>query len=434
MIQEKKINLSSLFLSFSDSIELAYPSLTKHQQRTAYIAWEIGKYAGLSETDLKKLFMAALVHDVGAVSVEEKASVHRYEETELENHCIRGELLLNRVPFFEPVGKIVRYHHRDWQTWDRPIDDPVVLLSQILYLADFVERLVNQRKFILHQVDTILERTAVLKGKFVHPGIVEHFIKLSNRESFWFNLASSKLPNFLYSNGPIVKSEVSFSQFENISKLFRDIIDFKSPFTATHTSGVSACAEIMSHLLGISEHDIQLMRIAGNFHDLGKLGVTNVILEKNGTLSEEEMDIVKAHTYYSYHILNSINGLEIIAEWSSFHHERLDGNGYPFHIKSDRISTGSRIIAVADAFTALRENRPYRKGLSRDDILHNLKEMASLNYFDSNIVQLIVENINEIEDYVKLKQDAARDFYTSRFIKLGNNDHFSLRAEEAVSK
>ncbi len=428
MILEKKINLSSLFLSFSDSLELAYPALTSHQQKTAYIAWEIGKFAGLPEFDLKRLFMAALLHDVGALSAEEKASVHRYEEVELEKHCLRGELLLNRIPYLNTVGEIVRYHHREWQSWDLPIENPSVLLSQILFLSDSVERIVNQRKFILDQVDTILERTAALKGKSVHSSIVDHFTALSQRESFWFNLASPKLPLFLFNHGPIARDELSGSQIENISKLFRDVIDFKSPFTATHTSGVSACAEIISHFLGISEHDVQLMRIAGNFHDMGKIGIPNRILEKTSALTEQEMNMVRAHTYFSYHILNSISGMETIAEWSSFHHERLDGTGYPFHIKSDRINTGSRIIAVADVFTALREDRPYRKGLPRDEILSDLKERAAMNSLDKNIVKIIVENINEIEDYVQLKQEAAQNFYTTRFLQLSDPDHFTASA------
>ena len=112
--------------------------------------------------------------------------------------------------------------------------------------------------------------------------------------------------------------------------------------------------------------------MAGNFHDLGKLVIPNSILEKPGKLNDEEFALMKQHTYFTYSILTTIGGIQEIAEWAAFHHERLDGNGYPFHLNASKLSTGARIMAVADIVTTLAEDRPLPAGdEKRRNIIHH---------------------------------------------------------------
>src|SRR3990167_2949515 len=116
--------------------------------------------------------------------------------------------------------------------------------------------------------------------------------------------------------------------------------------------------------------------IAALLHDIGKLSVPDEILEKPGGLSTEEFNIMRGHTYFTYHILNSIDGFDTISEWAAFHHEKLNGRGYPFHLKEGQLSIGSRIMAVSDKFSALSEDRPYRKSLTNNEIIANLNIMV----------------------------------------------------------
>ena len=152
------------------------------------------------------------------------------------------------------------------------------------------------------------------------------------------------------------------------------------------------------------------MEIAGNFHDIGKLLIPNSIIEKPGKLTDSEYALMRCHSYYTYNTLTSIGGLGKIAEWAAFHHERLDGSGYPFHYSGDKIDTGSRIMAVADIFTALVEDRPYRKGMDRNQIYQIFKPQAH-NQLDKKIVELLFDNYNAVYSHVKEKQAAARHFY-----------------------
>lgn len=116
-----------------------------------------------------------------------------------------------------------------------------------------------------------------------------------------------------------------------MSELYRDLIDFKSTFTATHSAGVSEAASVIARLFGFTEQEEEMMKVAVNLHGLGKLAVPNSILEKPGPLTKHEMAIMKYHTYWTYAVLKGVEGFHQVTEWAAFHHERLDGSGYPFH-------------------------------------------------------------------------------------------------------
>lgn len=409
------VNLGNLVLSLSDAMDLADPSLAQHQQRTAFVAWEIGKAAGFLNERLEKIFIAALLHDIGALSLEEKIALRNSDFEELEEHCIRGETLLNNIPWLRHSAKIIRFHHKEWQQWDESINNPVVLESQVLFLADHLERVIDRGKYILHQHEDIISEIKSMSGSLFHPQVVDLFASVSHTEEFWLDLSSSRLYSVLLNEGPSRRTEIEYHDISIIAELFRNIIDFRSRFTSTHSSGVAASASILAKYFGLTTFEIGLMEVAGNLHDLGKLVVPNSILDKPGRLTKEEMAIMKSHTYYTYLIINSIGGLKQIAEWAAYHHERLDGSGYPFHCTAAELSTGARILMVADIFTALAEDRPYKKSMSKDGIIQIIKPLSEGNLLDARIVDILFDNYSEILAYVSEKQDIAREFYEKQF-------------------
>lgn len=410
-------DLGNILLSLSDAIDLADPAISMHQLRAAYIAWKISESLSLSADQVSDIFIAALLHDVGAITSEEKVVLHRFEEKHMQLHCIKGELLFGRLPEFARLGKYVRYHHTEWAEWEssaESIDAEYVLGSQVIFLSDLIERLIDRNVYVLFQTDSIRSHVAKLRGLSIEGKLVDQFLEISKPEYFWLDIVSPRLYSLLFSQGPLRSIEVGNDRLEMISKLFKDLIDFKSPFTATHTSGVAASAEMISILHGFSDPDIQKIRIAGNFHDLGKLAIPTSILNKPSGLSHEEFAIMKSHTYHSYNTINSIGGLHEIAKWAAFHHERLDGSGYPFHIKGPQISVGSRIMAVADIFTALMEARPYREGMDKAGMSKIMSQMARHGYIDSGLVSLVFDEYDSLYEYVANTQAAAREFYTTR--------------------
>jgi HD-GYP domain-containing protein (c-di-GMP phosphodiesterase class II) len=128
-------------------------------------------------------------------------------------------------------------------------------------------------------------------------------------------------------------------------------------------------------------------------------------------LTEEELSIVRQHTYHTYSILCRCGLPQNIIEWAAFHHETLNGQGYPFHLKQNQIDSGSRIIAAADVLTALAEDRPYRKGMNRKETLSILCDMIKEGHLDPFVVEVIKKNYEDIAEPTFLKQQAAIEQY-----------------------
>ncbi len=418
MIQELTINLSNLLLSLSDAVDLASPNIGQHQMRTAFASWQVAKEMGLPQETQERIYAAALLHDIGALAPEDKVRLHDFEESDLEPHCVQGQWLFQLTPLLRPSSDIVRYHHRPWNEWNGLEDHPDALPSQIVYAADYMERITRRSQFILHQSDRITRKVTSLSGTEIHPLVAEAFREVARREDFWLDLTSPRLYTLLLRYGPFRKEEIGLHDLASVALLFRTIIDFRSEFTATHSTGVAECSALLARLFGLTDTEVLLMRMAGDFHDLGKLAIPNTILCKKGRLTDEELAIIRQHTYFTYTVLNTIEGLEQIAQWAAFHHERLDGTGYPFHLTAEKLNTGARIVAVADVFTAVAEDRPYREGLPQEKVAEILQGLARKDHLDKRIVQLLLDNYSEIHTQVKEAQARALAQFADQFAQI----------------
>ena len=414
-MRDKTINLGNLLLSLSEAIDLANPLIALHQQRTSYIALRIAEQAGIAGQPLRYLFIAALFHDTGALTVEEKTALHEFEEVDVGNHCVKGEILFKRIPMFDRATPIIRFHHIRWDAaTPSACTDAVREAAHIVCLADYIERLVKRTGYILGQVDPLVERIRSLSGSELDPIHVDAFQRLARSESFWLDLVSPKLYSLLLHKGPLAGETIHAAALEEISTLFRDFIDFKSSFTAAHSSGVSKCAETIGDLLGVTDDERFDLRIAGNLHDLGKLIIPNAILDKNGPLTDEEYRLMRCHPYHTFHVINTVSGLSRIAAMAGHHHETLDATGYPFQRPAQELMTGERIIMVADIFTALIEDRPYRDGMALGDVLRLLDDMSARGILDPDIVGTVKRHSAMMYDTVLAVENESKEFYATR--------------------
>lgn len=154
-----------------------------------------------------------------------------------------------------------------------------------------------------------------------------------------------------------------------------------------------------------------MIQIAAYLHDLGKLAIPSEILEKRDKLTEDEWFIMRSHVYYTYQTLEPFEALGTINSWGALHQERLNGTGYPFGYKEDELPLGSRIIAVADVFTALTEHRPYRQGMEKKAALEVLHSMADNGELDNNLVHMMAthyDEMNKIRD--SAQKQAIREY------------------------
>ncbi|WP_378956212.1 HD domain-containing phosphohydrolase [Pelosinus sp. sgz500959] len=399
MIKELQIPVFDLASSLSSTMDLIDPATANHHKQVAYIAFWIASEVGLSMNIRKEILLAGALHDIGAMSLLERIDLLDFEVVDSGKHCETGYRLLHLFEPFAKIANIVRFHHTYWQDgYGQEQDGHIVPFeSHILHIADRIATLLDIKKEIFSQVPSIVSSIESKKGMMFHPELVESFKKLSEKEFFWLdlasNLTSSHLHRLLASDILILNS----NEILNLTSLFAKVIDFRSPFTATHSSGVAASAEAISRFLYFSKKELFMMRIAGNLHDLGKVAIPVTILEKEGALTPQEWNIMRRHTYYGYHILQPISDLQVINSWASFHHERIDGGGYPFHLRGDELSLGSRVMAVADVFTAISEDRPYRKGMTDKKIISIMENLVTSGGLDAEIVSVLKENYHEIK-------------------------------------
>jgi HD-GYP domain-containing protein (c-di-GMP phosphodiesterase class II) len=179
-------------------------------------------------------------------------------------------------------------------------------------------------------------------------------------------------------------------------------------------------AETLGRLAGLGEEECYQLRLAGHLHDIGKLSVPNHILEKPGALTSDEFALVRSHTYHTQRVLERIPAFSQIATVASHHHETLDGSGYPFHVDAQRLPLAARIMAVADVFTAVTEDRPYRAAMAEAAVLAVLAEDAAAHRLDRQLVALVAGDFQSINaarqeaQSVYCRDSSRRPFVRSR--------------------
>ncbi|WP_432662335.1 HD domain-containing protein [Wukongibacter baidiensis] len=410
-MEEKNVPKVDLILALSESLDLISPAIVGHHIRVAFLSLNIALMLNMQKDDVKSLIYSALLHDVGALSLKDRLDGLEFDLKDPHLHSLVGHSLLKMHKPFERVSNIVRCHHVSWNNInkfnEKNIDVP--LSSQVIHLADRVDVLMDWRRDLPNQMDCIMEQITKEKGKKFNPDIVEAFAETSRSKLIWQNLSSNNTLTLF--NAILGDDLLDMDEMLNISKIFEKIIDFRSRFTATHSSGVAHVACNLAEISGMTKREIKMMRIAGNLHDLGKLAVPKKLLEKPASLSHDEFDIVKKHVYYTYSILKKIRGIGEIYEWAGLHHERLNGKGYPFNKTDAELSLGSRIMAVADIFTAITEDRPYREGMKKERALFVLEDMARRNEIDKDIVSMLKTNYNVInEGRICIQKEIVNEF------------------------
>jgi hypothetical protein len=295
---------------------------------------------------------------------------------------------------FANVATLIRYHHVPWQ--GRTDGEPPPMGSQMILLADEVDRTFRRDVFVLEQRDAISGHVRSRSGTQLAPACVEAFRELAATEAFWLDFTSDRIYGILLEQVDWPALTLDELVIEPIAEIFARLIDASSRWTATHSAGVTATAVALSARLRLSQREQALMRVAGHLHDLGKLVIPPGILDKPGKLTDAEMARMKQHAYHTYRILHTIGGMPQIAEWAGYHHERLDGQGYPFHYRGPDLTLGSRIMAVADIFTAVAEHRPYRAGMSKDQAFSILDRLVDNGGIDGDVVGVLRRNFDEI--------------------------------------
>jgi HD-GYP domain-containing protein (c-di-GMP phosphodiesterase class II) len=392
MIVNPQVPLHRLVLSLSEALDFVHPQVVDHQQRVAYIATNMGRQMGLRGMALLDLLNAAALHDIGLVGVEHRIrTLHLGRLEDIAWHCTAGYELLRDNPLFAEAADVVRHHHIVWADGRGAESDgqPVPLGSHIIALADKVERAINRELPVLQQAEGITAQVTDGVGRIFRPECVEAFRQASRPEAFWLDAVNERVYSVLLKQMDWPAITLDEGAVGPIAEIFARIVDAASRWTALHSAGVTATAVALAERLSFSPRELNLLRAAGYLHDLGKLSVPTSILDKAGPMTPGEWAVMNGHPYHTFRILDTIGGLPQISEWAAFHHERLDGKGYPFRHAADSLTLGSRILAVADIFAATTEDRPYRPGMTLDESTQILERRVADGGLDGDVVAML---------------------------------------------
>jgi HD-GYP domain-containing protein (c-di-GMP phosphodiesterase class II) len=407
--KELRVNLWNLVTPLARTFDMMCPAVADHNLRVAYLAMRLAEELAMPVEERREIGVAGALHDIGAFSLKERLDLLAFEETRPMQHSLAGYLLLKDFKPFSRVASMVEFHHIPWKHGEGRTcnGNRVPLGSHVLHLADRVAVLITKGPEVLGQVDGIRDTIIRRQGELFDPDCVAAFARIAEKDYVWLEIASSAMESVLRRELSFQTSEIDMSGLLELSRLICRIIDFKSEFTATHSSGVAAAGGALARLVGFSRRECSMFEIAAYLHDLGKLAVPSEILEKPGKLSPEEWHVMRTHVYYTYQVLDSIEALEAIASWGALHQERLNGSGYPFRYTGEELPLGARIMAVADVFTSLTENRPYRKAMNREDATRVLTGMSARRELDESLVTLSLGRFEDIDRFRAIAQAKA---------------------------
>lgn len=293
----------------------------------------------------------------------------------IETRCHRGADIAQKMRFNERVTDAIKSLDEHWDGSglpERRREDAIPLFSQIALLSQVADVF-----YTASGHEAACREIEQRAGSWFGPTVVSAFLETAEQPDFWTMLADPDLRNAVADLEPAQIARFADEDYlDDIAEAFAQVVDSKSPFTAGHSDRVTLFADLIAEQMGFSAQHRRWLKRGALLHDIGKLGVSNSVLDKPGKLDDAEFASVKLHPVYSEEILSKISAFSDIAPIAGGHHERLDGKGYPRGLKGDEIDLDTRIVTVADIFDALTADRPYREAMPLPKALGIMSDMV----------------------------------------------------------
>jgi len=385
-------DLRQLIRTLADALDLVGVDDVGHGKRVGLMAAECGKRAGLTSEEITFLFDLGMLHDIGVSSTQVHHNiVSAFSTPEAQTHCDTGFALLSGFAPLASLALPVKRHHTPWTQLVAEGEDPTVAWqANLIFLVDRVDAMAipyhAQGTTLLYSAE-IRDRIQQHRGTDFNPELVDLFLETSKSEAFWLMLEPRPMQSFIEDlQSHRLSYGATTDDLRQLAEIFSRIVDAKSPFTAEHSLGVAELAGMLAGKMDLGENSRAKLEIAGLLHDVGKLRVPDHILDKPSELDATERQIINTHSFETYQLLRHLHGFEEIAEWAAHHHEQPGGGGYPFHLDASTLPLEARILRIADIFQAMVQNRPYRKGLNKTQVLAFMTNLADKGLAEPDIV------------------------------------------------
>lgn len=395
------MDVRQLVLLIGHTLDLVGVDDFYHGRRVAMLAVKLARSLGWDREAQGLIFEGGVLHDCGVSTTREhQRLLGEIHWVGAQAHCLIGSARLEGFAPLSHLAPLVRWHHTAWK--DLPAAGcpaEVAPQANLLFLCDRIDVLAARREATPARPERIAGVRALLeqhRGSSFKSEFVEAFLDQSTDPDFWSELRSIDAIEAFPATVPKAPQEptIDWPTFRQAAKLLQEIVDAKSPFTHEHSLGVARLAQALARHRGYDPDRCEMIETAGLLHDIGKMQVPDEILEAPRALTHPEFDTMRAHSFATFDLLRSVEGLEEITRWASSHHEKLDGSGYPFGLAAEDLPTEARIIAVADIYQALAQHRPYRGSLPSTVILAMLRQMARAGGIDATLVEQLALDLD----------------------------------------
>jgi len=431
-----RVRLAELVAALSLGVDLGFGQPMEHVLRQALISIRLAETVGLSQHQRSDVYYTALMVNVGCHSdaheqskwfgddIALKANKYRYElgslsgalatmrklgsgnpplhrfrvgvefavwghrdlDHMIEWHAALARQLAERLGLPQAVQASVGAAYEQWDGKGWPgnlagADIPIA--SRLTQIGEFTE--VAQR---MGGTEAAVELADKRAGSQFDPELAEAFC--THADIILDGLEIGETWAEVIAAEPALGTYLSAAQFEDALLAIADFVDLKSPYTLGHARGVSELANIAGTTVGLDDVEVSLLRRAGVVHGLGRLGVSNAIWDKRGSLGAGEWERVRMHPYLTERILCQSEALTPLGNIAVALRERLDGSGYPRRLSGSAISMPARVLGASDAYQAMREPRPYRDALTADQAATELRGEVKAGRLDGDAVEAVL--------------------------------------------
>ncbi len=384
--------------------------LMDHGERVSYLLLNMYEGEGYKAEQLVKISYLGIFHDIGAYQTElldsliNTENAFNFEVANTLSHSVYSYMFLKRQDFFEEYVDAILFHHFPYKKLCET-DCKNKELAARLFIADRLDIMI-----IKGYVKTAEDAIRVLENPVFSKLDAQWLIELEKSKGIITEMLSGryleKVHNFLNTNG------MPEQQLRSLLLMLPSAIDFRSEYTVTHTATTVQIAVELARMLRLSEDEIESIQLGSMLHDIGKISVSPLILEKDGALTPTEFKVMKDHVLLSEHILRDCVNDEVL-QIAVRHHEKLDGTGYPKGLTKEELSLPEKIVAVADILSALMGRRSYKEPFPKERVIAIITEMRDNGKICRNVADASIENYDRLFAVAEIVNDEMMQRYNA---------------------